>query len=481
MEQILTEEKLKPVYEKIEKANKTFSDKYPGDPADRQAVQTVYGGAQIFKAESAQKLGELALRSLKGHAPDFATFAKVLEFPGHEQLSDDEGFISTINQQAKNDPGKLQQENEPAWLAATVYNRVVQKLKDEPVEDFRIDFEDGYGNRPGSEEDSDAERTALETARGLREQLLPPFIGIRIKPLTADLRSRSLRTLDIFVSTLLQETGGKLPENFVVTLPKVVSVEEISAIVDVFEMIEFGTGLAPGSLKLELMIETPQSIIDHEGEIFLPKFIPAADGRLVSAHFGVYDYTASVNITAAHQELDHPACDFARHMMKVAFAQTGINISDGATNIMPVGPHRAGKDAPLTETQMRENSEVVHRAWKIMFDHVNHSLRQGFYQGWDLHPAQFPVRYGAVYLFFLQNLAEATNRLKTFVERAAQATLVGDVFDDAATGQGLLNYFLRGINCGAITLEEARATGLTFDEIRSRSFVKILENRKGQA
>jgi len=251
--------------------------------------------------------------------------------------------------------------------------------------------------------------------------------------------------------------------------------------VDAFELIEQETGLAEGSLKLELMIETPQSIINHEGEIFLPKFIPAARGRCVSAHFGVYDYTASVNITAAHQEMDHEACDFARHMMKVSFAQTGINISDGATNIMPVGPHRAGKGESLSEEQKHENQKVVHRAWKIMFDHVNHSLRQGFYQGWDLHPAQFPVRYAAVYLFFLQSLSEASNRLKTFVDRAAQATLVGDVFDDAATGQGLLNYFLRGINCGAITIEEARATGLSIDEIKGRSFVKILENRRNKS
>lgn len=479
MKQILTEDKLRPVLNKIATANEAFSKNYPGESADRQAVQTVYGGAQIFKAETAQRLGELSLNSLNKYAPDFVTFAQVLEFPGYEDLSVDEAFINDIKRQMEQDPDKLQAENESAWLAYTVYSRVVQKLKNEAVEDFRIDFEDGYGNRPDEEEDNDAERTGKETARGMKNNMLPPFIGIRIKPLTAELRARSLRTLDIFLSTLLDETGGKLPDNFVVTLPKVVSTEEISAIVDAFELIEEGSELKSGSLKLELMIETPQSIINHAGENFLPQFIPASRGRCVSAHFGVYDYTASVNITAAHQEMDHAACDFARHMMKVSFAQTGINISDGATNIMPVGPHRAPKGESLTEEHELENRRVVHRAWKIMFDHVNHSLTQGYYQGWDLHPAQFPVRYGAVYLFFLKSLAEASNRLKTFVERAAQATLVGDVFDDAATGQGLLNYFLRGINCGAITLDEARETGLTIEEIQGRSFVKILENRKG--
>jgi hypothetical protein len=223
------------------------------------------------------------------------------------------------------------------------------------------------------------------------------------------------------------------------------------------------------------MIETPQSIIDHRGECALPSLVAAAEGRCVAAHFGVYDYTASLNITAAHQSMDHEACDFARHMMKVALAGTGVWLSDGATNIMPVGPHHGKK---LSPKQKRANRDVVHRAWRLGFGHTTHSLVNGYYQGWDLHPAQLPVRYAAVYAFFLGGLEAASLRLKTFVEKAAQATLIGDVFDDAATGQGLLNYFLRGITCGAITEDEALATGLTIDELRSRSFVKILQNRK---
>jgi hypothetical protein len=92
-----------------------------------------------------------------------------------------------------------------------------------------------------------------------------------------------------------------------------------------------------------------------------------------------------------------------------------------------------------------------------------------------------PTRYGAVYGFFLEGLEAASARLKNFVGKAAQATLIGDVFDDAATGQGLLNYFLRGISCGAVTEDEALATGLSLEEIRGRSFVKILEGRKAAA
>jgi hypothetical protein len=89
------------------------------------------------------------------------------------------------------------------------------------------------------------------------------------------------------------------------------------------------------------------------------------------------------------------------------------------------------------------------------------------------------TRYAAVYSFFLEGLDQASLRLRSFVEKAAQATLVGDVFDDAATGQGLLNYFLRGTGCGAITLAEAKSTGLTLDELQSRSFLKILQGRRG--
>ena len=222
-----------------------------------------------------------------------------------------------------------------------------------------------------------------------------------------------------------------------------------------------------------MMVETTQSIMAIDGTNPLYKFIKASQGRCIAMHFGTYDYTASCSITAKYQQMDHPVCDFAHHMTKVALAHTGIWLSDGATNIMPIGPHRGD----LTPEQEEENRLIVHRAWKKGYDHIRHSLWNGFYQGWDLNPAQFPMRYAAVYAFFLESYDDAVDRLKTFVEKAARATLIGDVFDDAATGQGLLNYFLRALNSGAITEEEVLATGLTIDEIRGRSFKKILENR----
>ena len=288
--------------------------------------------------------------------------------------------------------------------------------------------------------------------------------------------SRSIRTLDLFLTALVTASDGKMPENFVVTLPKIVNPEQVAALADVFEEIEAKLGLPGHSLKMEMMIETTQSIIAADGEIAMPRLLEAARGRCTGAHFGTYDYTASCSITAAYQDMLHPACDFARNMMQVSFGGTGVWLSDGATNIMPIAPHRGDS---LTDEQIAENRSTVHRAWKLHYEHCRHSLANAFYQGWDLHPGQLPTRYAAVFTFFLEGLDAASERLKNFVEKAAQATLVGDVFDDAATGQGLLNYFLRAINCGAISEEEAtRRTSITLDELRSASFVKILKNRQ---
>src|SRR6185295_7021541 len=306
---------------------------------------------------------------------------------------------------------------------------------------------------------------------------LPQFLGIRIKPMTGELAARSLRTLDVFLTELLSNTDGSLPASFVVTLPKIQSRVDVDVLVDTFDQLEDRLDIEHGALRVEFMVETTQSIFDPQGRSMLPRLHRAAAGRLTGAHFGTYDYTANCDITAAHQKMRHPACDFAKHMMKVAFAGTGVMLSDGATNIMPVAPH---KGASLTDDQKRDNKAAVFSAWRLHADDVRHSLVNGFYQGWDLHPSQLIPRYGAVYGFFLDGFAPASERLKNFVDKAAQATLVGDVFDDAATGQGLLNYFLRGIACGAVTEDEAVATGLTIDEIRGRSFVKILDSRRAK-
>ncbi len=480
MKKSLSEESLGDLSARLHQANNDFAKSYPGETGYRQPVHTVYGGAHLFKSDSAKRLGALARRSLDQFAPDFLSFAKAIGLPGADQLPDPPEPDPEHAVSPGTNPELAPHGNKAAWLAHSIYDRVNEKLRREPVEDFRIDFEDGYGNRPDEEEDGHAASAASEVATGIENDTLPPFIGIRIKPFTEELRQRSMRTLDIFVSTLVQKADGRLPQNFVVTLPKITIPEQVGALADFFELLEEKTGLAAGSLKLEMMIETTQSIINARGEINLPLLLAAARGRCVAAHFGTYDYTASCSITAAHQHMMHPACDFAKHMMQVSFAGTGIWLSDGATNIMPVAPHRFSEGGqPLTPDQIAENKLVVHRAWKLHYDHIQHSLENAFYQGWDLHPAQLPTRYAAVYAFFLESLDAASERLKNFVEKAAKATLVGDVFDDAATGQGLLNYFLRAINCGALTEAEAvELSGLTVAELRSGSFVKILNNRQ---
>jgi citrate lyase beta subunit len=479
MKHSLSEHSLQAISESLSASNRTFVAQYPGESGRRQPVHTVYGGAHLFRADSVRRLGQVAERALAENAPDFVVFARAIGLPLAQQLPDVLDYATGLRHRLEIDAEAVRTENKPAWLAHAIYTRVQEKLNREPVEDFRIDFEDGYGNRPDSEEDGHAESAAIEVAKGMAAGTLPPFIGIRIKPFNEELRARSTRTLDIFVSTVLDHSGGRMPENFVVTLPKITTPEQVAALADIFDLLEKQTGVPQGSLKMEMMIETTQSIINAEGRINLPLLLQAARGRCTAAHFGTYDYTASCSITAAHQHMMHPSCDFAKQMMQVSFAGTGLWLSDGATNIMPVGPHRAAEGASLTQDQSEENRAVIHRAWKLHYDHIQHSLVGGFYQGWDLHPAQLPTRYAAVYAFFLESLDAASERLRNFVEKAAKATLVGDVFDDAATGQGLLNYFLRATNCGALTEEEAlQLSGLTHDELRSGSFVRILKTRQ---
>ena len=440
----ISSSKKEQLFNRLRDANNAFNEIYPGDKSDRQPVHTLYGGANLFKSDSPITLGQRALEILDTYAPNHEVFGKAFGLTGGDDF------------------------------AKKIYNKVVAKLKSEAIEDFRIDFEDGYGNRSNEEEDATAIAVAKEVAKGMNDKTLSPFIGIRVKPFTEEMKERGLRTLDLFISTLVKETNGKLPDNFVVMLPKVTIPEQPETLAGFFDILEEELGLGKGVLKMEMMVETTQAVMAIDGTNPLYKFIKASNGRCIAMHFGTYDYTASCSITAKYQEMDHPVCDFAHHVTKVALAHTGIWLSDGATNTMPIGPHRG----ELTDAQKEENMQVVHRAWKKGYDHIRHSLWNGYYQGWDLNPAQFPMRYAAVYAFFLESYDDAVDRLKTFVEKAARATLIGDVFDDAATGQGLLNYFLRALNSGAITEEEVLATGLTLDEIRGRSFKKILENRK---
>jgi len=429
---------------KLAKPNRRFANAYPGQRVERQPLHTMYGGAHLFKAATFEKLGERARSLLAEYAPDARSLADALGMTGGVELSE------------------------------LVHARVVRKLEAEPIEDYRIDFEDGFGIRPDAEEDAEAERSARELAEAWRARKVPPFVGLRVKNLGEEHKARALRTLDLFLTTLTRETGGALPRGFRVTLPKVAHAKEVRVLARALDELEAAVALPQGTVKLELMLERPEALLDRKGRSPLHRLARAAEGRCIGVHFGTYDYTASLGITAAEQRLTHPACDFAKHLLQVAFANTGVTLSDGATTKMPTPPHRGGSLGPA---ELEENRRVVHGAWREHYANVRHSLEGGFYQGWDLHPGQLPIRYAASFAFFLEGLDAATQRLRHFVDEAARATRLGDAFDDAATGQGLLNSVLRAWTSGAIDDADLAATGLSQDELQTRSFGAILKKR----
>jgi len=473
MKTILSDEKTSGILKLLAGANRSFEENYPGKSLRRQPVQTFYEGAHLFKAESAKNFALLANKSLTDFAPDFVSFANALGLKDADSLPDNNAAIDALLTEIQNNG--IDPKNSAVWLAWRVYAQVKKKLEREAVEDLRLDYEDGFGIHPDEKEDAVAVQGAKEVADGMKQNILPPFIGIRIKPFNSEFVERSVRTLNIFVSTLLEETGGVLPDNFVVTLPKVEIPEQAAALVKVFEVLEADSVLNSGELKMEIMIETTQSVFNADGEVTARKIANAAGHRCVGAHFGTYDYTASCDLIAAYQTMDNEVCDFARQVMKVAFGGSGIFLSDGATNIIPLAPHHGEN---LSALQNSENLENVHRSWKLSYGHIRHSLANAFYQGWDLHPAQLPIRYAANAAFFLEQLQVSTGRLRNLVEQASSATVSGDVFDDAATGQGLLNYFFRALNSGAIDPEDVESAGVTVEEVQAGSFRNIVEARR---
>jgi len=354
-------------------------------------------------------------------------------------------------------------------LAGELQARVRAKLARQPIEAMCIDFEDGYGPRPAAEEDADARRAAVELARAVRDDEGRPVVGIRIKALAGATRERALATLEAFVTTLAR--AGGIPADFTITLPKVESAEGASALATALDELEAQLGAHRGSLGIELMLETPRAFLAADGSSALPSLVAATRGRCRAVHLGAYDLTAGLGVTSVHQRLDHPLCDVARAAMVFALAGTDVALVDGATTILPVAPHK-GRPETLSEAAIAENTRAVAEAWRLHAAGVVHSLRFGIHASWDLHPAQLPARYGALHAFFLDGRREMTTRLRGFVERSAQAVLTGRDFDDAATGRGLLLFFLRGLACGAFDEADIEATGLDAPTLRS-TFAEI--------
>lgn len=267
--------------------------RYPGDPGTRQPVHTVYVPGDVFAADTIRTWGDRALAALDEHAPDAASFAAVLG------LSDK--------------------------LAEPVHARVRAKLEREPIEDLRVDFEDGYGPRPDAEEDEAAARAARLIAEAYENGTAAPYMGIRMKCMEAPVRDRGIRTLDIFLTGLM-EAGG-LPDGLVLTLPKVTYAEQVTAMVRLLEAFEKARGLEPGRIGFEIQIETSQSILATDGTATVARMIQAAEGRATGLHYGTFDYSACLGVSAAYQASDHPAADHAKAIMQVAAAGTGVRVS----------------------------------------------------------------------------------------------------------------------------------------------------------
>ncbi|MDX3418519.1 DUF6986 family protein [Streptomyces cellulosae] len=381
---------------------------YPGDPGIRQPVHTVYVPGDQFGAGTVRAWGDQALAALDEHAPDAASFGAVLGMDGA--------------------------------LAQDVYARVRAKLEREPVEDLRIDFEDGYGHRPDAEEDATAARAARLVAEASAHgtaATAAPWTGIRMKCLEAAVRDRGIRTLDIFLTGLMR--SGGLPDGLVLTLPKVTYAEQVAAMARLLDAFEKTWGLAPGRIGFEIQIETSQSILAADGTATVARMIQAADGRATGLHYGTFDYSACLGVSAAYQSSDHPAADHAKAVMQVAAAGTGVRLSDGSTNVLPVG-----------------TTEKVHDAWRLHYGLTRRALARAYYQGWDMHPGHLPTRYAAVFAFYREGFATAAARLRRYAGRAG-----GDVMDEPATAKALAGYLLRGLDCGALDeAEVARESGL---------------------
>jgi citrate lyase beta subunit len=369
----------------LREADAALQRDYPGPRPGRQPVHTVYVPADRLAPGLTASWGVAALAAIDAHADLF------------DELVGDDAVVAAVR----------------------------RKLATEPVEDLRIDLEDGYGPRSDADEDAAVDRAAALLLDALDDGTAPPRSGIRFRSFEAPTRHRGVRTLTRFVEAVARD--GSLPDGLVVTLPKVTSVAQVEAMVVVAEHLETGLGLTK-PLTFEIQVETPQAIVGPDGRALVAPMVHAAQGRCTGLHYGTYDYSASLGIAAAHQAMDHPAADYAKAVMQVAAAETGVRLSDGSTNVLPVG-----------------SREAVAAAWHLHHRLVGRSLVRGFYQGWDLHPAQLPTRFAATFAFYRGGFEQAAARLADYLARRDSAFM-----DEPATARALADFVLRGVDCGAV-------------------------------
>jgi citrate lyase beta subunit len=415
-------------------------------PGTEEPVHTLYWGAHRFDGGTLQTIGEEARRVFQRYAETSASMTAAF--------------------------------GTPAEITADVHDAIARKLNAQPVEDLRIDFEDGYGVRPDAEETSTAETTARALAEAIGTRTAPPRTGIRIKALTPELLTRSVTTLERFVATLADATGGSIGD-FVVTLPKVTVPEQLEALSDLLTRLELRLGLADRTIRTEFMVEVPGAVFDRDGALAFPALLSAAGPRLRGVHLGVYDYTAAHGIAAMYQGMDHPACHFVRGLMALAFGGRGIVVSAGSTHVLPVGPHPELPNLP--SPAIIENRPIIHRAWHRSHDQIRDALRRGFTHGWDLHPAQLPARFAAVFGYYIEGADATAARMRQILEAGTGATDDAAVLDDVATGQALFELYRRGHGCGALDDKRLRNAGLSADDLAHPSYAALLAHRRQSA
>lgn len=387
---------------------------YPGERDVRQPVHTVYVPGDRTTPDLPYQWGQQALECVEAHG-------------GMLQLA--ERVITAARKEAGPGPaGQMPSLHQVAREAEMLAEAVTAKLEREPIEDLRLDFEDGFGDQGDESEDRWVIQAARDAVAGRTETGAPAFVGIRFKCMEEDTRARGLRTLDLFLSELVR-AGGQLPDNLVLTLPKVTTIDQVRAMVIACRSLEAEHGLAEGTLTFEIQVETPQLILGADGTVPLAPALHVGAGRVTSLHYGTYDYSASLGVAAAYQAMDHPVADFAKNQMMLAVAGTGVHLSDGSTNILPLG----------------EPAEV-HHGWALHASLVRRHLKRGIYQGWDLHPHQLPTRFLATFAFYREGGAKAAQRLYNYVFKADSTVL-----DEPATAKALARYLDRGLVCGAHT------------------------------
>lgn len=451
MTESLTAAELGAILDPLTTSNSAVTAANPGElGADsglpRQPSNACYVSAAAFTPETTAEWAKIARHAMMVYAPDDASFARAC---GLDSL--------------------------PAEAQRALYVRVRAKLAADPVEMLVIDFEDGFGIQTDAIEDQAAIDCAHRVAKAMALNSLPPATGIRIKCFNEEFKRRGARTLDLFLTTLIG-AAGRLPAGFSICLAKISTAEQVAGLAALCNLLEQRLNLPADSLKIEAMVELPQTLYAPDGAALLPRIVTAGGRRLIGAHIGVYDFTATCDITAAVQALDHPLADALRAIVRIQLSQRGPRLSNGSTHLNPIGPFDESGD--LTSDQRAKNRAAVWQAWAMATANIRSELRLGFYQGWDMHPAHLVSRYAGAYSFYQGGFAAAAARLSTYLARAGQATVSGQVFDEYATGQGLLNFVQRAVACGAVDPSEATAIGLTADDLAARSFRDVLTKRQ---